>query len=61
MKKYFKLMSLFLGLMICTPAFVACGDDDDDDTPAAETPAIRDSAGTDSRWALEGVYPSHKS
>jgi hypothetical protein len=39
MKKYFKLMSLFLGLMICTPAFVACGDDDDDDTPAAETPA----------------------
>ena len=40
MKKYFKLMSLFLGLMICTPAFVACGDDDDDDAPApaAETP-----------------------
>lgn len=30
MKKYFKLMSLFMGLMICTPAFVACGDDDDD-------------------------------
>ena len=35
MKKYFKLLSLFLGLLVCTPAFVACGGDDDDDSPSS--------------------------
>ena len=30
MKNYFKLMSLLLGMVLCTTAFVACGDDDDD-------------------------------
>jgi len=37
MKKYFKLMSLFLGLMVCATSFVACGDDGDD-TPSTNTP-----------------------
>ena len=32
MKNYFKLMSLFLGMALCTTAFVACGSDDDDNT-----------------------------
>lgn len=30
MKNYFKLMSLLLGMVLCSAAFVACGDDDDD-------------------------------
>lgn len=30
MKNYFKLMSLILGMVLCSAAFVACGDDDDD-------------------------------
>ena len=29
MKKIFYFMSLFLGLLVCSSAFVACGDDDD--------------------------------
>lgn len=38
MKKYLKLMSLFLGLMVSTSAFVACGGDDDDDQPTNQQP-----------------------
>ena len=30
MKKYFYLMSLMVGLLVCSFGFVACGDDDDD-------------------------------
>ena len=31
MKNCFKLMSLMLGLLMCSQVFVACGDDDEDD------------------------------
>jgi hypothetical protein len=31
MKKNFKMMSLLLGLLICSLGFMACGDDDDED------------------------------
>jgi len=37
MKKYFKLMSLFLGMMVCATGFVACGDDDEDTTTAKDS------------------------
>ena len=30
MKKYFYLMSLMVGLLVCSFSFMACGDDDDD-------------------------------
>ena len=30
MKKYFYLMSLMVGLLVCSTGFMACGDDDDD-------------------------------
>ena len=30
MKNYFKLMSLLLGMVLCSAAFVACGDDNDE-------------------------------
>ena len=42
--KHFKLLSLLLGLCVCTFAFTACGDDDDDsltpDTPGYTTNSI---------------------
>jgi len=40
MKNYFKLMSLFLGLLMGCFAFVACGDDDDDENGTPNTPAL---------------------
>lgn len=63
--KYFKFMSLFLGMMVATTAFVACGDDDDkpNNTPSGNQggnsddptpPPVNDIKGT---WRVE-VYVS---
>ena len=38
MKKYFYLMSLMVGLLVCSSGFMACGDDDDDNGNGGTTP-----------------------
>ena len=61
MKNYFKLMSLFLGMALCTTAFVACGSDDDD-TPATSNGGNNggnnsgNNGGTTTETGIEGTW-----
>lgn len=55
MKKFISILSLTLGLLVSTIAFVACGSDDDDpQTPTPSNPLI----GT---WYTHSTYLTFKS
>jgi hypothetical protein len=61
MKNCFKLMSLFLGMLLCATAFVACGDDDDDNgkkggVPDADEITVNDLIGT---WTVNSSDNSY--
>ena len=47
MTNKFKMMSLFLGLCVCTLGFTACGGDDDDDPVQPNTPEVPNNGGQD--------------
>lgn len=61
MKKYFKMMSLFLGLLVCTPAFVACGGDDDDNTDSDRQTTNNDDKKTDDQAKNDSASVSPQS
>ena len=60
MKNCFKLMSLLLGMALCTTAFVACGDDDDNGkkggVPDADEITVNDLIGT---WTVNSSDNSY--